>query len=171
MLSAERVIELLGLTPLYGEGGMYRQTYCSDEILPMSCLPGRACEKPLSSAIYYMLNRNSFSRLHRLSSDEVYHFYYGGTVEMLLLIPNGNGRVVRLGADLEKGDQFQLVVPRNTWQGLHMIGDAEFALLGTTMAPAYDQTDFEEGDLQTLIDSYPDFEDLIRVLSQAPCYQ
>lgn len=168
MLTAERAIALLGLQPLPEEGGHYRETYRADELIARDCLPQRYIDaRPYGSAIYYLLRDDTFSALHRLRSDEIYHFYLGQPVELLLLHPDGRDETLILGPDLEAGQRVQAVAPRGVWQGSHLAlpTPGGFALLGTTMAPAYDPTDFELGVREQLIGSYPQRAQLIRALT------
>ena len=114
-LTAERLIGLLGLVPLPVEGGFFRQTYESDETLPAGALPARyGRPKTFATAIYYLLtsDADSFSALHRLPTEEVYHYYLGDPVEMLLLHPDGRSERAVLGQDLLGGQHVQQVVPR-----------------------------------------------------------
>jgi predicted cupin superfamily sugar epimerase len=169
-LTAEQVIDLLRLEPLPIEGGYYRVTYRAEETLDAATLPARyGAPRAYGGAIYYLLHGVSFSALHRLLTDEIYHFYLGQAVEMLLLYPDRHDEFVRLGADLAAGERVQVVAPRGVWQGSRLVGHAranDFALMGTTMAPAYDQADFELGDRETLIAAYPQRADLIRALTR-----
>src|SRR3990172_3020643 len=119
MLTAKKLIEHLGLESLPVEGGRFRQTYCAAEKIPRSALPRRyRSDKVFGTAIYYLLTSeaDSFSALHQLPTDEVYHFYLGDPVEMLLLDPDGASRRVVLGQDILRGQQVQFVVPRGVWQ-------------------------------------------------------
>jgi predicted cupin superfamily sugar epimerase len=167
-LTAEEVIELLRLEPLPIEGGYYRVTYRADETLDAAALPQRyGGPRAYGGAIYYLLHGDHFSALHRLLTDEIYHFYLGRPVEMLLLYPDGRDEIVRLGTDLAAGERVQMVVPRGVWQGSRQAdGTDGFALLGTTMAPAYEQADFELGDREALIANYPQRIGLIRSLTR-----
>jgi predicted cupin superfamily sugar epimerase len=109
---------MLGLKPLPEEGGFYSEVYRSNEKLRAACLPERyAGDRCFGTAIYLLLTVESFSALHKLASDEVYHFYLGDPVETLLLPEGGSGEVVTIGWDLYRGMRPQLVVPRGTWQG------------------------------------------------------
>jgi predicted cupin superfamily sugar epimerase len=133
MLTPELLIERLGLTPLPVEGGHFRQTWLSSDALRADGLPeryGRA--KPAGTAIYYLLtsDRDSFSALHRLPTDEVYHFYLGDPVEMLLLHPGGASDVVTLGSDVLAGQRVQFVVPRGAWQGSRLVARAALRVDG-----------------------------------------
>jgi predicted cupin superfamily sugar epimerase len=168
MLTAERVVALLGLQPLPLEGGHFHETYRAGELIERECLPQRyAGARPHGSAIYYLLRDDTFSALHRLHSDEVYHFYLGQPVELLQLYPDGRGEVFVLGLDLEAGQRVQLVVPHGVWQGsrLRSAAPGHFALLGTTMAPAYDPADFELGERADLLAHFPGHAELVRALT------
>ena len=164
----EKLIELLGLHPLSHEGGLFRQTYLSEDLLPASGLPPRYREdKPAGTAIYYFLTSepDSFSTLHRLPTDEIYHFYLGDPVELLLLDPAGSSRRVVLGQEVFSGQHVQYVVPRDVWQGSRLIPGGDFALLGTTMAPGYTQPDFELAEKDIMLARYPEFAELIEHLT------
>lgn len=170
MLTAERLIELLGLAPLPVEGGHFRQTYVSDEAVAASALPARyGRDKTFGTAIYYLLTdeADSFSALHRLPTEEIYHFYLGDPVEMLLLHPGGASESVVLGQDILAGQRVQSVVPRGVWQGSRLRPGGRFALLGTTMAPGFDVADYEGGERDALIRLYPAEAERIRALTRA----
>jgi len=166
-LTAAHIIELLHLEPLPIEGGFFRRTYRAEETIAKTALPDRYPHaKYFGSAIYYLLDAARFSALHRLLTDEVYHFYLGDPVEMLLLYPDGSSEVIPLGSDLEAGDQVQFVAPRGTWQGARLRAGGRFALLGTTLAPAWDESDFELGRRDELIQQYTDRTELIQALTR-----
>ncbi len=155
-LTATDLLDLLQLKPLPLEGGFYRETYRAEQ----TYRPG----KTLATAMYYLLTPQTFSALHRLPADEIFHFYLGCPVTMLQLGPDG-GKLVTLGNDLRAGQQPQCVVPRGTWQGSFTDGD--FALLGTTMAPGFDFADYEAGDRATLLAQYPQFAEWIERLKRS----
>jgi len=168
-LTADRIIQLLGLEPLPEEGGLFRQTYRSGEQIPAAALPSRyGGPRRFATAIYYLLTDapDSFSALHRLKTDEVYHFYLGDPVEMLLLHPDGGSERPILGQDLAAGQQVQLVVPAGSWQGSRLMPGGRCALMGTTMAPGYEQDDFELGERERLLSGYPEQAELIRGLTR-----
>lgn len=164
-LTAAQVIAALDLKPLPREGGYYRETYRSADLLPASLLPRFGREKSAGTAIYYLLTPETFSALHRLPTDEVFHFYLGDPVEMLQLLPEGQGRVVTLGSDLLGGQCPQVIVPRGVWQGSCLKPGGTFALLGTTMAPGFDFSDYEAGQRAELTAMYPAYREWIERLA------
>lgn len=169
MPSAEEIIELLGLIPLEIEGGWYRQTYVSTELITADHLPERyKADKPFSTTIYFMLSSDpdSFSEIHRLPTDETYHFYLGDPIELLQLGPGGKSELIILGGALFKGQHVQHVVPAGMWQGSRVMPGGDWGLLGTTMAPGFTIDDFEGGSREELIAAYPDREDWIRRLTR-----
>ncbi len=156
MLEAADVILLLDLQPLAMEGGYFRETYRSRKLLTKSCLgAGYPQDKAASTAIYYLLTPDTYSAMHRLPTDEIFHHYCGGIVEMLQLWPDGRAEIILLGSDLAAGQRPQVIVPAGVWQGSRLLSGAEFALLGTTMAPGFDYADFEGGERGVLTQQYP----------------
>jgi len=167
--TAEQVIEWLQLEPLPVEGGYFRQFYRSSEWIPPASFPGRFSQpKAIATSIYYLRTSHpdSFSAMHRLLVDEIHHFYLGDPVEMLLLYPDGQGQVVRMGPDLRQGHMLHVVVPRGVWQGGRVIVGGRWALTGATCAPGFDETDYEGADPALLIESYPEFADRIASLTR-----
>jgi len=159
-MTAADVIRLLDLAPHPSEGGHFRETYRSRATLdPGAPFAGRRSH---STAIYYLLTADTFSEMHRLPGDEVFHFYLGDPVEMLELHPDGRSTVTVLGPDLER-HVVQHVVPGGTWQGARLVAGGEWALLGTTMAPGFAYEDYESG-TAALVDAYPEQTDRIRAL-------
>jgi len=147
------------------EGGYFRQTWASDELVSIARFDS---PRPAGSAIYYLLTSapDSFSALHRLASDEIYHFYLGDPVEMLLLAEGTAGERIVLGPGIFNGQQVQYVAPRYVWQGSRLIPGGRFALLGTTMAPGYDSRDFTLGSRDDLVRQFPAQAAVIRALTR-----
>jgi len=166
VITVEELITLLSLTP-HPEGGYYRETYRSAETIPDNVLPDRyKGDRSYGTAIYFLLTPDTFSALHRLKTDEVFHFYLGDPVEMLQLLPSGSGRVIKIGNEIKSGMHLQVAVSRGMWQGSRLIRGGEYALLGTTVAPGFKFVDFEIGQRDKLLQSYPRFRDLIVALTR-----
>jgi predicted cupin superfamily sugar epimerase len=136
-LTAQELIAHLQLSPLPGEGGFYRETYRTN-----TALGNRAA----GTAILYLLTAETVSRFHRLKQDEVWHFYQGDAVELVLLHDAGTQDVITLGTALTEGQLCQAVVPAHTWQGARVKPGGEWALLGCTVAPGFEFDDWELAD-------------------------
>jgi len=166
-VDAQQVIQLLRLEPHPDEGGFYRETYRSLERISEDALPARfGSMRPFGTAIYYLLTPETFSAFHRLKADEVFHFYLGDLVTMVRLYPNGLSESVVLGQDLEAGQTPQCVVFRGTWQGSYLNEGGRFALLGATVAPGFEFSDFELGDRARLLKEYPNESEAILRLTK-----
>jgi len=167
MLDPGRIRELLKMVPLPIEGGYFAETYRSGLKIPRSALPcSYPGERSVATAIYYLLTPDTFSTLHRLRGDEIFHFYLGDPVEMLELRADGTGGTVILGQDIEAGQRLQLVVPAGVWQGARLAAGGEFALLGTTVSPGFDYADYETGGRAELTGQYPGFRAKIEALTR-----
>jgi predicted cupin superfamily sugar epimerase len=120
----------------------------------------------MGTAILVLLSHEQdlFSAMHRLPTDEVWHFHLGDAVELLLLEPDGSWRVEQLGGDVLAGQQVQLTVPAGTWMGGRVLPGGLWALFSCTLAPGFLPQDYEGGDVHELCRSYPDAADRIRAL-------
>lgn len=135
--TADEVIRHLGLEPLPGEGGYFRENYRSSRTYHTP-VPRSA-----GTAIYYFLTPETFSALHRLRFDEVYHFYLGDPARLTIIDQQGAASDIILGPDIFAGQCVQALVPSRRWQGSRLEPGGRWALLGTTMAPGFDPQDFE----------------------------
>lgn len=166
-VNAELLKSLLNLTPLTVEGGYFHETYRAAQTISPECLQGRySGPRTVATAIYYLLEPRTFSELHRLASDEIFHFYLGDPVEMLQLCPDGTARRVLLGPEIENGMALQLVVPSGVWQGTRLVEGGKFALLGCTVSPGFDYADYESGSRTLLSGRYPDSKEMIHALTR-----
>ncbi len=167
MPSAEEVVAALRLQPHPLEGGYFRETYRSAETHAAQALPSRyGRDRSAGTAIYYLLTPDSYSAMHRLQTDEIFHFYLGDPVQMLQLFPDGGGQIITLGADVLAGHQPQVLVPRGVWQGSLLVPGGRFALLGATVAPGFDYDDYEHGQRASLTNQYPSFAERIQRLTR-----
>src|SRR5580692_546063 len=108
-MTAEEVIAALKLQPHPIEGGFFRETYRSADVFPPSVLPHNPGARSLCTAIYYLLTPKTFSAMHRLPTDEIFHFYLGDPVQMLQLSSPNDSRTLILGTELTKGHVPQTV--------------------------------------------------------------
>ncbi len=155
-IDIDNLIQALGLIPHPVEGGFYRETYRSAGEIPGEVLPADyEGARHYSTAIYYLLTPETFSEMHRLPTDELFHFYIGDCVEMLHLYADGSSRRVVLGPDLMAGEHVQIIVPAGVWQGCRLRPGGAFALLGCTVAPGFDFRDYVRGRRDDLLRQYP----------------
>lgn len=170
-LSAAELKSLLKLEPHPREGGWFVQTWRAEESIPHDHLPGRySGPRAAGTAIYYLLEPETFSEMHRLQSDEVFHFYLGDPVEMLQLWPDGPGRRIVLGPDVKAGMVVQTVVPKGVWQGSRLVPGGKLALLGCTVSPGFDYADYESGERDELVRGWPEWQAMIEPLTRTPAF-
>lgn len=160
------IVEALGLEP-HPEGGHYAEVYRAREGAAGNALPPRydGGVRSFGTAIYYLLGPGDVSAMHRVASDEIFHFYLGDAVEQLQLFPDGSHRVVEIGPDLAAGQRPQVLVPYGVWQGARVKPGGRYALMGCTVSPGFDFADFEMGGDAELTDGWPDAKDMIAALT------
>ena len=161
-MTADEIKELLNLAPHPVEGGHFRRTYTSAANLD---LPRGT--RPQGTAIYYLLEAGSFSEMHMLESDEIFHFYLGDPAEMLQLTPNGGSEVITLGQDLKAGHQVQVLVPAGVWQGMRLTGNGQVALLGCTVVPGFNYADYHNAPYAELAAKWPEQAERIKALTRS----
>jgi predicted cupin superfamily sugar epimerase len=164
-VTAEQIIQRLGLKPHPREKGFFVETYRSPEKLTWESLSARYDgTRSCSTAIYFLLTQGGFSELHRLKSDEIFHFYSGSAAELLLLYPDGEGQLIRFGYDLQNEERPQIVIPAGCWQGMKTTG--EYTLFGCTVSPGFEYSDYEQGERAFLMEKYPQFAETIIQLTE-----
>ncbi len=166
-ITAREWIERLELQP-HPEGGWYRETYRSAEFIPEATLPERfGGERCFSTAVYFLLEGEDMSALHRIKSDEVWHFYDGGSLTIHVITPNGEYSEIRLGRNPDVGETLQAIVSADCWFGADLSDQGSYALIGCTVAPGFDFADFEMANRDELSKLYPQHQDVIKHLTQA----
>jgi len=181
-LKAAYWIKKLALQP-HPEGGYFREIYRSRDQIPATALPARyGGPRFFSTSIYYLLVGKQISALHRLASDEQWHFYDGDTLLLAMIAPDGTFRKVHLGRDPTRGEQFQAVIPAGMWMGARLTAPAVairrlkdcgrtnrrgYALIGCTVAPGFEFQDFEVGQRSDLLERFPRHRKLITALTKA----
>ncbi|MFO0694987.1 MAG: cupin domain-containing protein [Polyangiales bacterium] len=166
-LPVDELVARLDLAP-HPEGGYFRETYRAGLVVPESALPSTfRGPRAASTSIYFLLPRGTFSALHRIASDEVWHFYAGGALTVHCLSEDGKHERLLLGRDLVRGEVPQAVVRAGTWFGARVEGEGEFALVGCTVAPGFDFADFEMGTRDELLSRFPAQATLVRELTRS----
>jgi predicted cupin superfamily sugar epimerase len=156
--TTQELIEHLGMTPLPVEATLFVSTYRSADDMPGG--------GPIGTAMIglYSVDPPSRSLFHRLDFDEVWHFYRGDPMRLVLLHPDGTSDDVIMGSDLLAGQRVQYVIPAGAWQAGELVDGGEWALFGCTMAPGFTSACFEGGRISDLLAEYPDREADIRRL-------
>jgi predicted cupin superfamily sugar epimerase len=154
-MDIQQIIKTLDLKP-HPEGGFYRETYRSE------VMHGK---HSISTAIYFLLPKGNVSHLHRITSDEIWHFYSGGALEIIEILPDKTLKKTLLGNDLKAGQVLQYCVLAGRWFGAAPCESTEFALVGCTVAPGFCFDDFELGNRQQLLQQFPEFQEEILKLT------
>jgi len=150
------------------EGGYYRETYRTDEVIPAAALPDRFDDdRDVAALIYFLLPGDAFSALHRIQQDEAWHFYAGASLTLHQIAPNGTYTTRTLGRAVDDGHRLHTVVPAGTWFGATVDEDDGYALVGCTTAPAFDFADFELAHRAVLADEHPQHRGLIERLTRS----
>lgn len=165
MFGADMWIEKLDLIP-HPEGGYFREIYRSEEILHEG-LPERFTgDRCFCTAIYYLLLSGQISTLHKIKSDETWHFYQGSPLELYMISLDGVHTKIVLGNNIAEGEVLQFTVPHGSWFGARPILENSYTLVGNTVAPGFDFDDFEMGNRDELIKSFPQLEQIIIELTK-----
>ena len=159
--TAEEIKAILGLKP-HPTCGFVAETYRSPLKIPTSALPDAyEGDRPYGSALYFLVTPDAQIVMHRIRSDQLYHHYLGDSLEVLLLYPDGKGEVVKVGSDLGGGERPQLFLPGGTFHTSRLEAGASYALLASTEWPGVEPPDVEHGDIEALMEAYPDFREEI----------
>jgi predicted cupin superfamily sugar epimerase len=160
-MTAAEVKQLLHLQPHPREGGWYVRTWEAAEFIAST-----AGSRRTSTAIYYLLEPETFSEMHVLESDEIFHHYLGGSVEMLQLLADGTAALTVIGKDIAAGEKPQHVVPRGVWQGSRLLS-GDWALLGCTVSPGFEFEDYRAAGFEELAAHWPLQRERIRALTRS----
>jgi len=139
------LIERFDMSPLPVEGTLFAETYRSEATVPSGGPAGTAgvglfCDDPPSRSLF-----------HRLAFDEVWHFYAGDPLRLVLLHPDGSDGEVALGG----GQVVQYVIPAGVWQAGELVSGGDWAFYGCTMAPGFTPSCFEGGTVDRLLSTHP----------------
>lgn len=172
---AGRLVAHHQMTLIPDEGAWFALNYVSPDRLENPALPARYAgsgPRPTGSAIYALVTRTDFSAMHRLRTDEIWHFHAGDPAELLLLHPDGRSKVIAFGPDSPGGQHPQVTVPAGTWMGARPARDhtEAYTFFGCTLAPGFDDRDYEPGYRDELQSAFPDQSALITALTRPPFF-
>lgn len=160
-MNAPELVRHFGMSP-HPEGGFYRETYRSAGSIPAEALPSAfSGARSYSTAILFLLRQGDVSRLHRIRQDELWHFYLGDPLRLVMISPEGRPEEVVLGQDVTRGQHLQWAVPAGYWFGAAPAPESAFSLIGCTVAPGFDFADFELGEREALLRLFPDARELV----------
>lgn len=163
---ADTWIAALNLHP-HPEGGHYRQVYRAREMLEPRGLPERfTSAKAMSTAIYFLLKGDEVSAFHRIKSDELWHLYAGGPLDIHVLHEDGELQTLTLGLDIAAGQRPFHALPAGVWFGAAVVKPDSYALVGCTVAPGFDFEDFALAEREVLLERYPEHHTLIKRLTR-----
>ena len=163
-LTADQLVQKYSMLP-HPEGGFYKETYRCIQTIPQQILSRRfAGERNISTAIYFLLEQGNFSGFHKIKSDECWHFYAGGPMNVYVIHINGHMETIKLGNDIGQSQTFQHVVPSGCWFASEPAPNSAFSFVGCTVAPGFDFDDFELAVASSLIKIYPQHKDIIKRL-------
>ena len=166
-ITAKQLVEQYHLQP-HPEGGWYKETYRSNELIPRNALPERfSGERSFSTAIYFLLEASNFSAFHRIRSDECWHFYAGGPLLIYIISQLGKMEIIELGSDITTGQLFQYVVPADCWFASRPAPGSSYSFVGCTVAPGFEFADFELANASELSELYPSHTAIINELCRS----
>jgi uncharacterized protein len=149
------------------EGGYYRETYRSSESVIGSALPARfRGQRNHSTTIYFLLPSDNRSLFHRIKSDEIWYYHAGSSLTIYVLDQRGITQY-RLGANIEKGESLQAIIPANSWFGALVNEKASYTLSSCSVSPGFDFHDFELAERSTLLQNFPNEKEIIEQLTKA----
>lgn len=164
--TAQDIVRRFDLKP-HPEGGFYRELYRSGMVVEHPNVPsGERAQRSVGTFIYYLLANGQISAFHRVKcSDEIWHLYAGGPLELHLIDGEGTYRVVTLRSGLEGGEPVA-IVPAGWWQAARLAEDTRWAFGGCTVAPGFDFADFEMPGADELLARFPRHASAIRALAR-----
>ncbi|MGE3802576.1 MAG: cupin domain-containing protein [Candidatus Kapaibacterium sp.] len=148
------------------EGGYFRETYRSEHSLHPDALPaGLSGGHQLATSIYFLITNDKPSHFHQLKSDELWHFHEGSSITVHTIDVEGEYRELKLGRNVEAGEDFQHIVPSHTWFGATVEEPGGFGLVSCTVVPGFEFSDFELGSRSELLREFPEHQQIIERLT------
>jgi predicted cupin superfamily sugar epimerase len=136
----ERAAELIRSLDLaeHPEGGFFREAFRSSRRVVD---PEDRRERDALTTIYYLLPKDHHSRWHVLGSDEIWHFYEGAPLELLIAEPERLALSRTVLGPATDGRRPVHGVPAGHWQAARSTGD--YTLVGCSMGPGFDFANFK----------------------------
>ncbi|MFO1446265.1 cupin domain-containing protein [Bacillus sp. Bva_UNVM-123] len=153
-------ITKLGLEP-HPEGGFYKRTFASEAVISGQKIIRDDKERKLFTSIYFLLRSQDISHFHRLKSNELWYYHGGSSLTIHVIDENGEYNEMKLGLDLENGEQPQVLVRKNTIFGSSVKEENTFSLVGCMVSPGFDFEDFELFKQEELLQTYPQHKEII----------
>lgn len=144
------------------EGGFFKETYRSKEIV----INRNGSSRSVSTGIYFLIDSNSFSAFHKIESDEMWHFYAGVPLTVYIIKPSGNLEIMKIGKNIQNGEQLQGVVPAGSWFASKVSEPNQYSLVGCTVAPGFDFKDFVLATREELSKEFPQHSKIIKELTR-----
>jgi len=145
------------------EGGYYLENYRSEQNIQADGFNGI---RSVCTSIYFLLEKDQFSALHRIKSDEIWHFYAGDPLEVIEITPKGKLLITILGRNIQAGETLTYVVKAGNWFGSRPLKGSKFSLAGCTVAPGFDFQDFEMPERKWFLDTFPEHHSIICEFTQ-----
>ena len=166
-LTAEQVRALLELEP-NATCGFVRTSYLSARSIAPGVLPAPFADgRPMGSALYFMVTPSAPVRLHRIRNDQLYHYYLGDPLEVLLLHEDATTARAVVGPNLRGGERLQLLIPGDTFHTARLTGRGRWFLGASTEWPGVASADVEIGDVDALAAKYPAVAGDLRTIAQS----
>lgn len=138
------------------EGGYFKEIYRANEMYYVD-QQKKSIKRNASTSIYFLLDGRQVSKFHRLKSDELWHFYDGSAIKLYVINEAGEFSTILLGNDLASGEVFQVVIRKNSWFAAEVLDKKSYSLIGCTVSPGFDFTDFELASRKNLMDQFPHY--------------
>ena len=144
------------------EGGYFKENYRSTIKISIKELKEK---RDLMTSIYFLLTSSNFSAFHRIKSDELWHFHDGDPLVVHSINKRGELQSRVLGKKISDGHQLQFVVNAGDWFASEVLEGGDYSLVGCTVAPGFDFTDFELADSKLQM-QFPNHKALINRLTK-----
>lgn len=143
-IELEKLIQKFNMSP-HPEGGFFCETYRSEQTIDTE-----NGKRSVSTSIYFLLRQGDVSHLHRIKSDELWHFYHGEDLEIFEIDERGNFITTVLNQENP-----QYVVKANRWFGSRPCANSAYSFVGCTVSPGFDFADFEMAKRENLCNEFP----------------